>query len=305
MIASPRAATVIGAVVADPGAWLLGSAGFLVRGGIVLLVAPIWAAPSPVGISVLVGPQIIDTGRLTGTAFIAAFIGVAALVLLAAGAVLASAWLEAATFDRLGQDPEAAAFAGVDGPAARPRRLRMLAAVQVLALVPVAFAALVAAGPIADAVRTEVLLPTDLTMPLVLRAARLAVGPLAILVASIVLAEVLSGWLSRRVLLAGVGRRRPISPIGAVRAVAAILGASIGGWLIAGVVLLPALGAVVVAWDGVRRAWLDAPFDASHVSADLGAAAATMLFVAVWVGALLLSGVVSAVRGALWTAVGD
>ncbi|MGH2407044.1 MAG: hypothetical protein ACRDF7_03045 [Candidatus Limnocylindrales bacterium] len=290
-----RATTLAGSVLADPGAWLLGTAAFVVRGGIVLLVAPIWTAPSPVGIAVLIGPRIIDTERLTGAALVSAYIGAAALVVLLVGAVLASAWLEAAAFDRVLRDK----LHHDD----RPGRLRRLAAVQALALVPVALAALVAAAPIADAVRAEILMPTDLSMPLVLRAARAATEPLAILVASIVLAEALNGWLSRRVLWSTAGGIRSTSPVGALRAAASTVSASVTGWLLAGVVLSPAVGAVVVAWDGLRRAWLDgAPFDPARSAADIGVALATVLFVAVWVAALLLGGIVSALRGALWTA---
>jgi hypothetical protein len=304
MSATWRATLVLTAVLADPGAWLLGTAGFIVRGGIVVLLLPIWTAPSPVGIALLIGPSVIDTGRLGGPALIAALVGLAGIVLLVGGALLAAAWLEEMAYERLGRDPETEALSGRrPGSARRPRRLGWLVLVQLAALLPVLLAALHGAGPIAASVRNEILLPGDLALPLVLRAARGATEPLLILAASVVLAEAISGLLSRRVLRPDARPDRRRAPVALLRGVGSAITASTLGWLLAAVVLLPAMGAVVVAWGNVRGAWLSgAPFVPGRVEAEVAAAGATLLFVAVWVGALLLGGVVSALRGALWTA---
>jgi hypothetical protein len=293
----PAPGAVVGAVVGDPGAWLLGMAGFIVRGGIIALLLPIWTAPSPVGIALFVGPGIINTGRLDGPAFIAVFAGVTIALLLAAGALLAAAWLEAMAFDRLSADPEAAAMRGADGaPAASPGRLGRLVAVQLAALLPVLLAAVAASGPLAASVRHEILLPDDLAVPLFLRAARGALQPLLILAASVVLADLISGLLSRRVLMPDTPTREA-----SLRAVARVIAASTLSWLLSAVVMLPAIGAVMVTWGAVRDAWLTAaPFPSGPRTA--AAAEATLLFVAVWVGTLLLGGVVSALRGGIWTA---
>ena len=294
----PGPGAVIGAVVGDPGAWLLGMAGFIVRGGIIALLLPIWIAPSPVGIALFIGPGIINTGRLNGPAFIAVLVGVTIALLLVAGALLAAAWLEAMAFERLSADPEVAVMRGADGaPAASPGRLGRLVAVQLAALLPVLLAAIAASGPLAASVRHEILLPDDLAVPLFLRAARGAVQPLLILAASVVLADVISGLLSRRVLMPDTPTREA-----SLRAVARVIAASTLSWLLSAVVMLPAIGAVMVTWAAVRDAWLSgAPFHPGQPAAAAAAAEATLIFVAVWVGALLLGGLVSALRGAFWT----
>src|SRR3989304_449023 len=87
-------------VVAEPSLWLLGSAGFLVRGGLVLLALPIVTLPSPGGITTLLGPAVVNTGRLEGPLLAA----VAAGLLLAAGLCPAGlfppAWVHAGPFER-------------------------------------------------------------------------------------------------------------------------------------------------------------------------------------------------------------
>jgi hypothetical protein len=296
----PDAGAVFGAVLGDPGAWLLGVAGFVVRGGIVVLLLPILTAPSPVGIALFIGPGIVNTGRLNGAAFVAAFVAVALALLLLAGALVVAAWLEEMAFERLAADPEVAARVGGNGGGSAPEgRLGRLVAVQLVALVPILLAGLAAAGPIAASVRHEILLPDDLAEPLVLRAARGALEPLLVLVASIVLAEAISGLLSRRVLVPRGGL--PGNPLVLLRTTLRAIATSALGWLFAAVVMLPAVGAVIVTWGGVRDAWLSAaPFHSGPPAA--AAAEATLIFVAVWLGALLLGGVVSTLRGALWTA---
>jgi hypothetical protein len=304
MSATARIAPVLTAVLGDPGAWLLGAAGFMVRGGIVLLVLPIWTAPSPVGIALVIGPRIVNTERLDGPALSAALLGLAAIALLAAGALLAAAWLEAMAYERVVRDPEAEALSRRQpGSVRRPRRLVRLFVVQLVALVPVLLAVLNGAGPIAASVRNEILLPSDLARPLVLRAAQGAIEPLLLLALSIVAAEGINGLLSRRVLMPAGRADRRTTPAHLLRGMGGAIAASALGWLVTAVVLLPAIGAVVVAWGHVRVAWLSgAPSVAGAAGTELAAIGAMLLFVVVWVGALLLGGVVSAVRGALWTA---
>jgi hypothetical protein len=77
---------------------------------------------------------------------------------------------------------------------------------------------------------------------------------------------------------------------------------TVTGWLLAVAVLAPAMIAVLIAWAGARDAYLSgALIDLERVDATVIAIGATLLFVAVWAGTLLLGGVVSALRAALWT----
>src|SRR5690242_4505601 len=45
--------------LAEPSAWIVALAGFLARGGIVVLLVPILPLPSPVGIANIVGPAVV------------------------------------------------------------------------------------------------------------------------------------------------------------------------------------------------------------------------------------------------------
>jgi hypothetical protein len=149
-------------------------------------------------------------------------------------------------------------------------------------------------------VREEILLPGDLAVPLPLRAAAGAAWPLTLLVAALVLAEALNGVLSRRVLLRGVEGAEPWRPLG--RRLLGAVATAVTGWLLAGAVLAPATIAVLIAWAGARDAYLTGALtDLERVAAAVTAIGATLLFVAVWTGTLLLGGVVSALRAALWT----
>ena len=77
---------------------------------------------------------------------------------------------------------------------------------------------------------------------------------------------------------------------------------AVSGWLLALAVLAPAMIAVLIAWSGARDAYLaGALSNFERLAAAAMAVGATLLFVAVWTGTLLLGGVVSALRAALWT----
>jgi len=288
-------------VVAEPSLWLLGSAGFLVRGGLVLLVLPIWTLPSPVGITTLLGPAVVNTGRLEGPLLAAVAAGLVLVAGLCLAGLFAAAWIDAALFERFVADPETAELrAGRRLPQGWRRPIAALVGVEVVALLPAMAAAAVSLGRIVQVVREEILLPGDLAVPLPLRAAAGAAWPLTLLVAALVLAEALNGVLSRRVLLRGVEGAEPGRPLG--RRLLGAVATAATGWLLAVAVLAPAMIAVFIAWAGARDAYLTgAVIDFERVAATVGAIGATLLFVAVWTGTLLLGGVVSALRAALWS----
>jgi hypothetical protein len=292
-------------VIAEPSLWLLGSAGFLVRGGLLLLALPIWTLPSPVGITTLLGPAVVNTGRLEGPLLaivVAGFLLVAGLCL---AGLFAAAWIDAALFERFVADPETAELrAGRRLPEGWRRPIVALVAVELVALLPAMAAAAVSLGRIVQVVREEILLPGDLAVPLPLRAAAGAAWPLTLLAAALVLAEALNGVLSRRVLLRGLDGAEPGRPLGR-RLGRRLLGAvatAVTGWLLAVAVVAPAMIAVLIAWAGARDAYLTgALIGLERVDAWVIAIGATLLFVAVWAGTLLLGGVVSALRAAFWT----
>ena len=323
-VAPPRAlrtsvATALAVVLSDPALWLLGAAGFLVRGGWLLLVLPIWSLPSPVAITTLLGADALGTGRLTPQ-----LLGLIAAALAAFGATLvasaaAAAAVEVAAFEHFVCDPEtlelrrgreARQLPGGE----RSRLIVRLVALSGLLLLPAGAALVATALRMIEAVYQEFLLPGSLDVPLALRIVASSLAPLFVLVLCLLGAEVLWSVMSRQLMAARVD---PGSSLGAQHdtAYGPLRGAprtllrqplrsaatALLAWLATLCLVLPAVGAVLVGWAAVRSAFLG-----SGALRDPQAAAAaglvSVLFVALWCGALLLAGLASAFRAALWSA---
>ena len=299
----PRLAAALSTTVADPATWLLGAAGFLARGGVILMALPIATLPSPVGIASLIGPRILDTGRLAGPALAAAAMLFLILVALFALALFIAAWIDAVLFERHLADPETGrGRAASPTPPSTGRPIGALVGAQVAALLPALAAGTVTLGGIVAAVRQEILLPGDLAVPLALRALSAAGGPVLLLGGSLLLAEALNGVLSRRVLLRGRPRGGALAAGAVARRLVGIAVTAFVGWVVALTVLLPSLAFLLVAWEGVRDAWLAGAVGGfARPGAVVLAVATTLLFVALWIAVLALAGLVSAFRASLWT----
>jgi hypothetical protein len=176
-------------------------------------------------------------------------------------------------------------------------------AVELLAITPLVAALALTIAPIVDEVRSELLLPGDLAVPLVLRVASRAVLPLVAVAAAVLVTEAIDGSLARVILVP----RRHLRPTS--RAFLTVVATAALGWLVTLVVLIPGLLVIGATWEAARVAWSRLPA-APVGSPDLVLAlVALVAMVAVWVGVLLLCGLASLVRAHLWTsrvrAVGD
>jgi len=286
-----------------PRLWAFGLAGFLARGGIVLFVLPILTLPSVVGVTTFVGPTAITAAGLSPR--FVALAAVAAAILaawLVAGTLVVAAVDVALVREALRPD-EAAGWPGADrvGPGDRGDRadrglVRRLFVVRLVTLVPLGLALAWGAARLVDIGYRELILPGDLARPFVLRV--LASAPevvLALLVAW--LAGELLGTVAVRLAivecrsagpaLRGALRsivRRPLGPLG-------ILVATLGGSI---VVVAPPLAAATIAWEAVRTSLLG--------SAELAPTLlAVGVFVAVWLGGLVLAGIAAAWRSIAWS----
>lgn len=285
-----------------PRLWALGLAGFLARGGIVLFVLPILTLPSVVGLTTFVGPTAITAAGLSER-FVA---------LAAAAAAILAAWLVAGTLVGAAVDvalvreallpDEAAGWPGADphrgdlGGNGDRGLVRRLFVVRFVTLIPLGLALALGAARLVDVGYRELILPGDLARPFVLRV--LAGAPeviLAILVAW--LAGELVGAVAVRLAivegrsvgpaLRGALRsivRRPLGPLGIL---ATTLGASV-------VVVAPPVAAATIAWGAVRTSLLG---DAKLAPALL----AVGVFVAAWLGGLVLAGIAAAWRSIAWS----
>jgi hypothetical protein len=295
-----------------PRLWAFALLAFLARGGLVALVIPMLVLPSFIGIANTVGPTSVTAAGPTPrlVALIAAWCGIAlaAIVggtLLAAAAEVAlhRATVTAGTDGAMGRGVAfpsrwvAAASPQVSGTPPARGVVRRVAVARLVLIVPVALALVAAVPGWVGVAYQELLLPSDLAIPLPLRV--IAGAPIAaiVVVAAWLLAEVIGGLAARRIVLdgstvpgaigaaAGEVARAPASAL-------LTLGLSLAGTL---PVLVPAVVVVGLAWDRARIALVDATDGAAVI-------VSTLVLVVAWAACLGVAGVAAAWRSALWTA---
>lgn len=291
--------------LARPATWPLALAAFLVRGGFLLVLAPIVVLPTAVELGNLLSP-VLTTLLFRGVTPYIALLQVAGAVgfllwLLVGGLIAAAAETElvrrvAADDDvrGLGQPsgvPPAAHAAPATQAARRILSVRLAAYLPLLLVaVPWATFRFVQVG------YDELTSPTAGGLPLAVRIALGAPDAVALLIVAWLLGEIVGGLAARRVVLGGAGVRaalrwatrrlaqRPLRmtalSLGPLVALVAILG-------IAGM-------AGSATWDAVRAAL-------SVRGDDLLAVVLLLVLVAMFAGGLVLIGVASAWRAAVWT----
>lgn len=284
-----------------PGAWAVALAGFLARGGIVPLAVPILVLPTPPGLQNTLGAPI--GALLVGASSTAFVLLVAGLVLALAAAVVLGA-LVGAWAERLGIRGalEAARDEGLvedrPGPEAAPGTGR-IAVLRLLGLAPVAVVALLSVGAVYDAAYRELVLPAELRTPLVVRILAAAPGAFAGMLLAWVIGDAAASLAVRELVL---GRRRLLVAWARgwwslVRHPLRALGTALVTLVVLVACVAPGIAAALVGWERVRVAFLEARDPA-------GMAVSVVLWVAVWLGALVLAGFGSAFRNAAWTLAG-
>lgn len=286
------------ATFAHPRWWVLALAGFLVRGGVVIVLLPMIVPPTVAGAMSLVAPtvigQVLVGGPNTPVALVTAGVAISVIVLAWIAGTLGSAFdialvAEALEDEDLGLErrPVEPTPAGLGTARLGPHVLT-------------AFVFAIAAARIFQVVYAEATSPGAPTTPFVERVASQTPVELAALLIALLVAEAVGGLALRAQLLdpavaaGGVPRafvrgvRRLLRPVALLTLV-----------VTTAVVLLVGLpGAVAAgrAWGQVRLLFT-APTDAGSMAIVLG------LFVAVTLGWLTLLGVVLAWRSAVWTAI--
>jgi len=281
-----------------PASWAVGLLGFLAGGGILLVAWPIVVLPTPTGLQNLLAEPIVSLafGSVSESLLLAIAAGIAAAAGLVAVCLLVGAWaerqgiglvLEAAPDDALDRPPSD--LAGAPG-AGRIALLRLLS------LAPLAVVAAVAWQAVYDAVYHELVLPGDLAVPLPVR----VVGEVPGQVVGIGLAWLLSDTAAsvgvRRLVL----ERRPVLVAwllgwsDLVRRPRRVLPTALFGVAVVALPVAPALLAAGIGWSRLREIMVAG----SGIPLTLGA---TLVWVAIWMGGLVLAGVASAVRAAAWT----
>jgi hypothetical protein len=287
-------------------------AGFLLRGGVVLLALPSVVLPSVIGIAGVTGIDAVGIdGRPTPWLFeIVAIFGVAVILWLALASLIGSlidVWLIEATID------------AADRPVRRGRPLPELGllldmvAVRGICLLPVAAALAWASARVYTVAYNELTTPSNLATPLPVRVVENAVDAVVVVTLVWLVTETIAALAVRRLVLADGGVwgsivgavvqivRRPFS---IVSTAVASTGASVLATAIA-------LVATAMAFDWCRIAARNqepiamslgfGPLSTTRDFRPVVFVLAALVLAATWVAAATLSGIASACRSAAWT----
>jgi hypothetical protein len=285
-------------------------AGFLPRGGIVLLLLPSVVLPSVIGVASVTGLNAISIdGRPTTSLYVATLLVCVLVVLwlVVAFAVgsLVDVWLIEAALDDDGP--------ATSGPRPLPELtvLLDLAAIRSLCILPLAGALIWAGSRVYSAAYTELTTPANLATPLVLRVILDVADAALVVVLAWLVSEVVGAIAVRRLILfehsvwRSIGGaivqigRRPITSIGTVVV-------SFGASLIAAVL---AMAATATTFDWCQVAARNqTPLPITIGGAQAIGDARPLVFIlagialgVAWVVALAVSGIASAWRSAAFT----
>lgn len=307
--------TALSVVAGQPRLWLLGMVGFCLRGGVLLLAVPIIVLPTQVEARLLIGDYLGSTGFTPGFWGLLVAGTVAAAVVTVA-VLLALARTELAAFERLIDDPEMAEHAALE-PIRLPRygRSRLflrLFGVQALALVAVVACAAPLASAIGQRAFDEIIRPSS-SASIYARVLDGVAEPVFLFLFALVVIEMLSALATRELLVRatgwrgnrGSGRMWLLPAVGSavVRPILSPLrtvGTAAIGWVATGLVLLPALWAISIAWQAVRGAFLTS-VGFSDAAEILGMILVALSLSVAFVLAIAAAGFASALRAALWS----
>jgi hypothetical protein len=257
------------AVLERPVTWVLGLVGFLVRGGWLIVLAPIVVLPTAVGIANVVAPLVEDIafGRRTDEVITAGAIALSvALVWLIGGGLLAAA-------------------AEVE-------------CVRCLTLVPFVVALAWSGFRLTSVGYRELTVPSDVGIPILYRILGGAPDAIMAMLLTWLFAEIAGGLAARTVILEATQVRDALrEALRDLRQRPWRLGALAS---LSAAVLLAVIGVTGLAtsttWDGLRAAL-------GEGDVSIGAAALLVLFVGLFAAGLVILGLVTAWRSAVWTVI--
>lgn len=284
--------------LSHPAWWVLALASFLVRGGIVAFVLPVVVIPSPLAVSNMFAPLVVPValGRIGPEVVALAGVAIAGLL----GWLVGGGYVAAAADRALIRDAHDAAIDEGVGSRHDPApelpdgdgSAGQILAARLVTLVPLAVAVGIGTVAIVQAAYVELVRPIDVGTPLVLRVATAAALPIAAIVVAWVLAEVLGGAAGRRIAIERLdavdGLRRAASDL--VRRSPSTLLLWLATTAILALLVAGLLAAGGLAWQRASDLLTDRTAD------PLALAIALLSFVAIWVIALVLTGVAAAAR---------
>jgi hypothetical protein len=283
------------AVLERPVTWVLGLVGFLVRGGWLIVLAPIVVLPTAVGIANVVAPLVEDIafGRRTDEVITAGAMAlIVALVWLIGGGLLAAAAEVECVRQTLGGLGETSPRTTMRHPIWR------VFAVRCLTLVPFVVALAWSGFRLTSVGYRELTVPSDVGTPILYRILGGAPDAIIAMLLTWLFAEIVGGLAARTVILEATQVR------GALRE--ALRDLRHRPWRLSALaslsvaVLLAVIGltglATSTTWDGLRAAL-------GEGAVSIGAAALLVLFVGLFAAGLVILGLATAWRSAVWTVI--
>jgi hypothetical protein len=282
------------AVLERPSTWALALVGFLVRGGWLIVLAPIVVLPTAVGIANVVAPLLEDIafGRNTEDVVRAAAGALAVgLAWLLIGGLLAAA-TETETVRRVAASDELRRAA----PLTRGGGTWRVLAVRMCALLPLLVAIAWAALRFVGVGYRELTNPSDVATPVALRIVLGAPDAALGILGAWLFGEIVGAVAARRIVLAADGPGSALRR--AIVWLRARLARSIG---LAAVSTLALIAVLTVTALATGTAWAALRAALAEGDASIGTSLILVSFVGLFVGGLALTGLVSAWRSALWT----
>lgn len=282
------------AVFERPSTWAFALAGFLVRGGWLIVLAPIVVLPTAVGIANVVAPLLEDIAFGRNTEDVVRSGGTALLVVVLwflVGGLLGAA-TETETVRRTAGSLERGRVRA-DAPSGGTGRLFVA---RLVALLPLIVALAWAAFRFVGVGYRELTNPSDVALPVSLRIVIGAPDAALGILAGLLFGEVVGAIAARRIVLEGEGVRAALADgVGALRGRPArsIALAALSAVILILVLLITGI-ATGTAWDALRGALAEG-------DASIATTLILVLFVGLFAGGLVLIGLVSAWRSALWT----
>jgi hypothetical protein len=285
------------AVLDRPSTWPLALVSFLLRGGWLVVVAPIVVLPTAGGLANVVAPVVEDIAFGRRTDEVVGMVGVTALVVIVwlIGGGLLAAMAEVEAVRRIAGEAPRDAEPSQDAQGSLGPGWRVLA-VRLIALIPLAIALALGGYRLVTVAYRELTVPSDVALPVAWRIVIGAVDGLALIVVAWLFGEAVGALGARRVVQRGAGVRAGLR--GALRRAGhvpirtTLLAVDSSAVLV--VILAIAALASGAIWDALRSALGDGDI-------TLGSVILVVAFVAVFAGGLVLIALVTAWRTAIWT----
>lgn len=290
----------LASTLGHPTWWAIALAGFLVRGGLVVIVLPILSVPTAAGITTTLAPSV--EALVLGGPSVEGVIVASLIVTLVLGALAVAGWLgswldlgllRAAAADpdlELGWSSGSASGGNASGASASSAAAF---GIRLAAHGPTLLALTFAGVRIVAATYDELLAPGDAGIPLALRVLGRAPEAVTLVVAAWVFGETVGPLIARRLAVGeplGVAVRRSLRQLAAPAGLATL---AVTSMVVLGVAV-PFLLASGRAWLHLRAVLLDGG-DAVQLSAGL------VLLSATWLLGLAVLGASLAWRATAWT----